>query len=110
MVELRGPYEFWDLDSGETREIRITGWGEGDVLIRPRYPGAPPSKVVESIRLYLAPGVKPHLPAYWDITSKHLITALKGYLTTEGYIGKTFIITKFGEAPRARFSLEVRES
>jgi len=101
------PFEFWDMESEETRIFKVLRYEEGSVEIHPRYPGAPESKTIRIMRLHLPPGIKNTLPSYWDITSKHLIAGLLPILQAPGLQDKTFTVTKFGVAPSARFSLEV---
>ena len=101
------PFEFWDMESEETRVFKVSRYEEGSIEIHPRYPGAPESKTVRVLRLFLPPGIKTTLPSYWDMTSKHLIAALLPILKAPGLQDKTFVVQKFGVAPSARFSLEV---
>jgi len=95
------------MTSGESRTVRLTHYKEGKIRIAPRYAGAPSSKVIDAIRLYLQEGFKPHVPNYWDITSKLLIVSIKPYLTRRDLTSLQFLINKTGEAPRARFGLSV---
>lgn len=107
-VMLPGPYEFWDMQDGETRVIRVERWELGYVDIQPRE--APPGtlKRIQVLRLHLPPDVKPTLPHYWDISSNHLREALLPYLRAPDFQKREFTITKYGVAPRARFSLTVK--
>lgn len=102
------PFEFWDMNDGETREIKVETWEEGETEITPRYLTGGQTKTIPVLRLNLKEGIKEYLPNYWDITSKHLITALLPYLKTVNYRDLVFTITKHGEAPRARFSMNVK--
>jgi len=103
---LQGPIELLDLaDRGSVR-LRVTYWERGSLEIHPRYEGAPASKEVEALRVHLAPGVKEYPPMYYDITSKTLMAQLLPLLLERGYERYTFVITKYGVAPRARFTLE----
>lgn len=108
MSLLPGPFEYWDLEDGESRTIRVESYREGQAHIEPRYPGAPRKKIIPIMRLQLQPGFKPHVPNYWDISSKHLQVALRPYLNRQDLKDLEFVITKFGVPPRARYSLEVR--
>lgn len=107
MSTLDGPYEFWDMESGDSREIQITHWIEGKIEISPRYQGAPRSKIVEAMRLHLTPESKPHVPLYWDLTSKLLIAALRPHLQGPDFRDKSFTVTKFGTGRSSRFGLIV---
>ena len=104
---LQGPFEFWDMASGETRTVRLTHYEEGKIRIAPRYAGAPKSKVVDAMRLHLQEGFKPHVPNYWDITSKLLMVSIRPYLTRRDLTSLQFEISKTGKPPGARFGLSV---
>ena len=104
--ELPGPYEIFELTDKEVREVRITGYRTGDVTIHPLHTTQP--KVVTALRVFVPGNTKLLGPHYWDITSKTLVAQLLPFLEAGGYQGKIFTITKFGIAPKARFTLEVR--
>lgn len=106
--KLIGPYELLELGDGQSTTLRVTSWERGLILIHPRYAGAPSEKEVEALRVHLAPGVKPYAPMYWDITSKTLIAQLLPMLLQRGQERYQFIVTKYGVAPKARFTLESR--
>jgi len=103
---LPGPYEILDLADRETVRLRIVAWEQGTMVIAPRYPGAPAEKEVDALRVHLAAGVKPYPPQYYDITSKTLQAQLLPYLLERGYDRFEYAVTKFGVAPKARFTLE----
>lgn len=109
MPKIPDPVEFWDMEDGESRTIRITRYEEGYTNIAPRYQGAPATKRINVMRVHLAPGSKPHLPDYWDITSGHLQVGLRPHLARADLSELSFTIQKFGVAPRARFSLVVEK-
>jgi len=104
--ELAGPYEIFELVDGETRELRITGWEQGEVTIYPRH--KPGGKVINALRVHVPQDTKDFFPFYWDITSKMLVAQMLPYLEQADYSHKVFVITKHGVAPKARFTLEVR--
>jgi len=76
------------------------------MTIRTRGPGAPEEKEIEVLRLHLPPGVKPYPPNYWDITSKTLMAQFLPHLLQPMFERYEYIVTKYGIAPRARFTLE----
>jgi len=78
------------------------------MLIHPRYPGAPEEKEIESLRLHLAPGVKALPPNYYDLTSKTLQSQMLPMLLERGFERYEYVITKYGVAPKARFTVERR--
>ena len=105
---LVGPYEIFELADRESVTLRVTSWERGSIVIHPRYEGAPAEKEIEAMRVHLAPGVKPTPPMYWDVTAKTLIAQLMPILLERGQERYEFIVTKFGVAPKARFTVERR--
>jgi len=105
LPDLPWPYEFLELADGETRELRIVGYRLGKTTIQPR-DGRPPT-TIPVLRVTVAPGTKPTVPDYYDITSKHLIAALLPHLQN-GRREHVVRITRRGTGPAARFTLEVR--
>jgi len=109
MVELRllmGPYEILDLaDRGSVR-LRVVSWERGTMIIHPKAVGAPAEKEVEVLRVHLAEGVKLYPPSYYDITSKTLTAQMLPLLLERGFERYEYVITKYGVAPRARFTVE----
>jgi len=103
---LPGPYEIMDLRDRESVRLRIVSYEQGSITIHPRYEGAPPEKEIPVLRVHLAPGVKAFPPNYYDITSKTLIAQLLPLLYERGFENYEYVITKYGVAPRARFTLE----
>jgi len=103
---LAGPYEIFELTDRETRELRIEHWLIGYVRISTGE--VPEGKSVKTLRVFVPRDIKPLGVNWYDITSQTLIAQLQPYLEAPGFEKKTFIITKYGTAPKARFSLEVR--
>ena len=103
--ELAGPYEIMELHDGQTIDLHVESFELGRAEITPR-DGRPPHEV-PFLRVHVPAADKIELPHYWDITAKHLIAGLLGYLDAGLRAGRTFKITKHGKAPRARFTLEV---
>jgi len=108
MVLLSPPYEILELGDGETISFTPLKWEEGEIIIKPRYPEAPPTKTVKALRIYVSKEIKPTLPHRWDITASTLVEGLREELKKPEFFKKVFTITKIGERPRARFTLEVR--
>jgi len=104
--QLVGPYEILDLPDRGSVRLRIVTWERGSMLIHPRFPGAPAEKEIEVLRVHLAPGVKALPPPYFDVTSKTLIAQLLPLLLERDFDRYVYVITKFGVAPKARFTLE----
>lgn len=104
--QLQGPYELLDLPDRGAARLRVTWWERGSIVIKPRYEGAPSEKTVEALRVHLAPGSKEYPPMYYDVTSKTLMAQLMPVLMEKGFDRYEFVVTKYGVAPRARFTLE----
>lgn len=107
MPRLPEPYEILELADGESVNLRVVEWEEGDIVIHPRYPGAPETKVIRALRVYTTIDVKPTLPTYWDITSGTLIAGLRPYLELPDFGTKRYTITAMGVRPTKRFTLTV---
>jgi len=107
-IKMDGPYEIFELTDGETRQLRINNWQRGNVTIYPAH--KPTGKVINALRVHVPPETKSFFPYYWDITSKMLVAQMLPYLQVPGYQDKVFVITKYGVAPKARFTLEVKSA
>jgi len=103
--ELPGPYELLELADGQTIDLHVESFEQGRAEIKPR--DGRPAHEVPFLRVRVPAADKPTIPAYWDITSKHLIAGLLGYLDLGLGDRRTFRITKHGKPPVARFTLEV---
>ena len=106
METLPGPYEIFELEDEETRTTRILRWERGEVEIHPAY--KPEGKFIVAMRIHVPEADKDYFPFYWDVTSQTLVAQLLPYLEAPGYERRTYIITKHGVAPRARFTLIVK--
>lgn len=104
MPDLPGPFEILELRDGESVTLRILDWQLGRSAIRPRDGREP--KLIRVLRAFIPAADKPTIPAYWDITSQHLVTALEAALRVGGGAGRRFRITKRGLNAKARFTLE----
>jgi len=100
------PYEILDLGDGGTKELIILDYRLGKMIIHPRPAGLP--KEIAVLRVYVPESIKPLFPDYYDITAQTLIAQLLPILESGNYKDKKFIITKYGEAPKARFQVEVK--
>jgi len=98
------PFEILELRDGETAVLVPVRWELGKATITPR-DGRPP-KEIRVLRVHVDPADKPTVPAYWDITSQHLIAALLPYLEQMPGHRWRFTIRKHGWDARARFRLE----
>lgn len=97
--------EILELGDGEAKELHITQWELGELNIIPR-DGRPPRRI-RVLRIRVPPEEKTVGPPYWDITGQTLIEQMLPYLRGPAFQRKTFTVTKYGVAPKARFSLTV---
>lgn len=98
-----GPYEMFELVDGQTAELTVLKWDLGKCWIDTR--DTRPAHDIPMLRVHVSVADKPELPQYWDITSKHLIAGLLGYLEEHGAGRHRFTITKRGKGPMSRFTL-----
>lgn len=105
LKELAGPYEIFELEDGQSIELRVIRWEIGAIRIQTS--DVPQGKDVKALRLYLTAASKPIGVNWYDITSKTLIAQIYPYLELPGYEAKVFKITKYGVRPKARFMVQV---
>lgn len=106
MGELERPMENLELADGESRELEVVRYQVGVTTIVPRYPGAPGSKLVEAVRLFVRPGTKAAGTDYWDVTQGTLVYTLKGIMAGRSLPVK-LRIAAIGEGPKKRYSVAV---
>ena len=99
------PFEMLEMDSGEQISLKPLSFSLGRAKITPR--DGRPAREIRILRVDVSLDDKPTLPQYWDVTSAHLIAALYAHFSIDGYQSKVYKITKVGEGPRARFTLDV---
>jgi len=104
LAEVAEPFELLDMQDGETKVLRIVRWEFGKCFIHPRDGREP--RWVPCLRVWVPAEDKATIPDYWDITSKHLANALRGYLTRGDHERYAFKVTKHGRPPTARFTLD----
>jgi hypothetical protein len=106
-VPLDPPYDILDMADGQSMTLRITAFKLGEVEIHPKYPGAPTSKIVRALRVWIPHEIRPEGMPYLDITSQTLIAQLEPELRDPNFMSKTFKLTAVGVAPKKRYILEV---
>lgn len=104
LAAIPGPFELLELADGTTMTLRVERWEIGKATINPRDGRAP--QLIPVLRVHVPAADKRTLPAWWDITSKHLIAGLLGYLEAGPAPWPAFKITWYGRGPRGRPSLE----
>lgn len=104
MADLPGPYEILELNEGQSVEVEVLRFVEGEVEIHPRYLPPGTAKRVKALRLYVPPGLKPVGTDYWDLTSQTLVYSLLPLLKVEGV--RKVKITAHGFGPQKRYSVQ----
>lgn len=107
MMPISEPFELLELRDGESVRLKVRDYEFGEMVIHPRYTGAPGEKRVPVLRLYVPAEYKPRGVPYWDVTAKTLQAQLKPLLPELKASGKEFIISAFGHAPSKRFSVRI---
>ena len=103
---LEPPYEIYEFKPAEPAVFHITAYKIGKIRIVPRWPGAPPEKLVIAVRLYVDPATKPAYPPYYDITPSRLVHQLSNLLVQGIPTGMALRITRDIPGPKAHFSVE----
>jgi len=105
LATLSPPYEILELTSCTPVFMKPVSWELGKIEIEPKYPGAPPKKVVETVRIHVDPETKPLFPHYWDITARRLVYQLAPMLITIPADKPWLRIHRDVPGPRAHFSV-----
>ena len=106
LPDLPPPYEIYEFQPCTPAFFKITDFKIGKISISPRFPGAPPVKVVEAVRLFVDPETKKYFPYYWDITPRRLVYQLAGMLV-QGIPENLWLkIHRDVPGPKAHFSVE----
>ena len=100
------PYEIYEFEPCKPAYFKVVDWEMGKITIKPRWPGAPPEKVVECIRLHVDPETKPYFPHYWDITPRRLVYQLAALLTYIPRDKPWLKIHRDIPGPKAHFSVQ----
>jgi len=104
--DLNPPFEILDMKDGETIKLRCYKWELGKTTIVNRTTGE--TKVVQVLRVHVCKEYKNSYPFYWDITAKRLIAQLLPILQRLDFSRFVITITKLGEKPIARFTVDVQ--
>ncbi len=107
MTLLPGPYEIHELADLEHRQLTVIGFTVGEVVIHPRYAGAPAEKTVRAMRLVVPATEKTTGMAYWDITSQTLVAQLEPILKAAAGAPVRIKLTAHGVAPTKRYAVEI---
>jgi len=100
------PYEIYEFEPCTPAYFKVVDYKIGKMTIKPRWPGAPPSKTIIAIRLYVDPATKKYYPPYYDITPSRLVHQLAGMLTTGIPKEMWLKIHRDIPGPKAHFSVE----
>ena len=105
-MNLPEPMELLDLPDKGSLTLKVQSWEDGEATIKTG--AVPEGKVVAITRLHTTKEYKPLYPFYYDVTSKTLRAQLAPQLPDIVKNQRTLVITKYGVAPQARFSVELR--
>lgn len=108
MPELKifeSPFEILELEDRGVMDLEVVKWELGKTVIKTAI--VPEGKEIKALRVWVPKEKKPIGVDWWDITSQTLIAQLLPYLEKKAYREYIYRITKFGVAPKARFTLEV---
>ena len=100
---LESPYEILELMDGESIFLKALRYEFGEVVIHPRFPGAPAEKPILALRVHVDPATKPYFPFYFDLTSRRLVAGVAPVMDRVIAEGVWLRITKHGQAPKAWF-------
>jgi len=103
---LEPPYEIFEFRPCEWAAFHVTAYKIGKMNIAPRWPGAPSTKTVLAIRLFVKPETKPAYPYYWDITPSRLVAQLSAMLTRGIPPNMYLRIHRDVAGPKAHFTVE----
>lgn len=104
-ARLPEPYELLDLADGASESFVPVRYERGTMEIRPRWRGAPATKEIPVLRVHVRTEDKPFFPHYWDVTSKTAAAQLLPMLMDPRARDYMITVTKYGVAPRARFTV-----
>lgn len=98
--EMPGPFELVDWTLTRELNVRPVKWELGRMTIHPT--DGRPAQEVLCLRLHVAPADKPAGSPWYDITSKHAVSTLRGHLESPGWESARFKIVWVGDGPRGR--------
>jgi len=101
------PWEILELEPCKPIRIRVLRYEFGIIAIKPRWPGAPPEKIVKAVRLHVDPKYKPYWPHYWDVTPRRLAYQLAEIVKRPDISDFELVIHKVGEPPKAWFEVRL---
>jgi len=105
LPELPPPYEIYEFQPCQPAYFKVVEFKIGRMTIQPRFPGAPPTKTIAAIRLYVDPKTKKFYPPWYDITPSRLVYQLAGMLTQGIPQGMWLRIHRDVPGPKAHFSV-----
>jgi len=111
MSEIPGPYEYLEIEDGQSVTMHVVGFEAGPMRIHPTWAGAPEEKTVEGVRVFVTMADKEYLPYYWDVSQAHLVAALKpllpGLVESKKPVKITARLTRPHDPASKRFSIEI---
>ena len=111
LPELPPPHEILELEPCKPFKLTVIRYELGKMVIKPRWPGAPPEKVVAALRVHVPEEEKKLFPYYYDLTPSTLVPQVLTILAAYPIPPRKAVleIHKVGVAPKARFSVKLVE-
>lgn len=103
LPDLPLPVELLEMIDQEVREFTVVKAVVGNIVIKPRFPGAPATKTVRTVRISVTREEKPIGVDYWDLTAGNLVAQVEPLVTGPGPFPRKMRLKKFGIGPTSRF-------
>jgi hypothetical protein len=104
--QLPKPAEILELQDGQSVDLLVKDFIDGTMTIQPNYPGAPPTKEVEAVRMMLADGVDTVGLPYWDATAGSLVYWLRAVRDSYNERPIRLRIKAIGAGAKKRYQVE----
>lgn len=105
MLEVGSPFEFLELQDGQSQSFSVLEWGKGRATVTPTE--RPQGKEITVIRVAVPPQDKPTFPHYWDLSASTLVAQIEPHLRRPDLAGLRFTVTARGIGLKKRFQLDV---
>ena len=106
LAPLPGPYEIFEGVQGQPITLVVVGHVQGKAWITPR--DGRPRYEIPMLRVTVRRDDKRTGAPYWDITSKHVIATMLGYLEAAPTKTWQFRLVKSGSGASARYAVEAQ--
>ena len=104
---LEGPFDMLTLNDCESVILKPTEWEFGTAETSAPWRAPEAKRVIEVVRVHLAPEDKPLFPHYYDIPQRTLIPQVMAILTAGVPEGHAIKIHAVGRAPDKKFAVSL---